>query len=182
MSDPVLILSAVRDRRTIGRGIIRLLAGGAAAGGFLTFRIGGIGEPAAAPPQLMGTGSPLVLQAAANGQCFVDLWIGDAKFHGALADSGADGFLVLGRNLALRAGIDVEHLRFDRTYESAHGRGRYAETRVSWVRIGNAFDLRDVPVDVTETDQPQAIIGIQILRYFNFRLRAKVCELSWWPT
>jgi clan AA aspartic protease (TIGR02281 family) len=178
MSGPVLIVAASRDRRAIGHGLFGALAASVVSVGLLVHRLG----DAAAPPQLMGAGNTLVMPAAANGQCHVDLWIGDALLPGALTDSGADGFVTIGRNQAKQAGIEISRLRFDRTYESAHGRGRYAVTRVPWVRIGNAFDMRDVPVDVTEVDQAQALIGIQILRYFNYRLRAGRCELSWWPT
>jgi clan AA aspartic protease (TIGR02281 family) len=179
-SGPVLIVASTRDRAAVGRGLLGALAAGVAVLGLLVHQFGGTGS--APPPQLMGSGNALVVPAAANGECRLDLWIGDALFRDALADSGANGFVTIGLNQAKRAGIDIRHLQFDRSYESAHGRGRYAETRIPWIRIGNAFDLRDVTVDVTEVDQPQALIGIEILRYYNFRLRGDRCELSWWPT
>ena len=65
------------------------------------------------------------------------------------------------------------------TYESANGRGHFAQTLVRWVRIGTAFQVIDVKVAVTDVDQTEALIGIELLRDLNFRVRADHCELSW---
>jgi clan AA aspartic protease (TIGR02281 family) len=179
MSAPMPIVAAARDRAAVGRLVLRTAAGAAFGAGLLIFQLGGLPIP---PPEISGAGHTLVVRAASNGQCLVDLRIGEARLRGALADTGADGFVILGRNMAPLAGIDIGRLRFSSTYESANGRGRFAETRAEWVRIGDAFELADLPVAVTEGDQRQAIIGIQILRHYNFRLRGDRCELSARPT
>jgi clan AA aspartic protease (TIGR02281 family) len=127
-----------------------------------------------------GAGKSLVLPASEHGRCQTDLWIGGTRFRGAVADSGATGYLTIGRNQAIQAGIETGR-RFAWTYQSANGRGRYNEIRVRRVRIGDAVELSDVPVDVTAADQAQALIGIEILRELNFRVRAGGCELSWEP-
>ena len=69
-------------------------------------------------------------------------------------------------------------LRFDRSYESANGRGHFAETPVRWVRIGTAFQVIDVKIAVTDVDQTEALIGIELLRDLNFRVRVDHCKLS----
>jgi clan AA aspartic protease (TIGR02281 family) len=180
MTGAVPIVAATRDKAAVGRQILGTAAGAVIGAGVLIAQLGG---GFAAPPwELSQAGNSLVVPAAANGQCHVDLLIGEARFRGSLEDTGADGFVTLGRNQAKQAGIDTRLLRFTGTYESANGRARFAQTRVPWVRIGNAFDLADLPVAVTEIDQPQVLIGIQILRHYNFRLRSGRCELSARPT
>ena len=175
---PGPIVAATHDRDAVGRTILATAAGVAVAG-VLIARISGSGFaiPAGPLPEIRGAGHTLVVPVG-HGQCQLDLLIGTARFRGALADSGANGYLTLGRNHARQAGIDLAQVRFNQTYESANGRGRGGETRVPWVRIGNFFELRDVPVAVTEIDQPQVLIGIQILRALNFRVQGDRCELG----
>jgi len=39
--------------------------------------------------------------------------------------------------------------------------------------------MRNVIVDVTAANQTHILVGIQILRMFNLRLRSTTCELGW---
>jgi clan AA aspartic protease (TIGR02281 family) len=172
----VPIVETVLSKAAVGRSILRSAAGLVFGAGLVMVQSGWIGR--AAPAWESSTEHSLTVRAAGNGQCLVDLRIGETQFRGALADTGASDFIVLGRNHAKQAGIDTARLRFDRSYGSANGQGRDAETRVAWVRIGNAFDLADVPVTVTKMDQDQPLIGIQILRRFHFRLRGDRCEFG----
>jgi aspartyl protease family protein len=165
----------VSAKFVLGAGIVGVIAGVAIAG-HLGINAHGQNYGAA----MNGAGRSLVLAAGAQGRCQTDLWIGGAPFRGAVADSGATGYVTIGRNQAMRAGIDTWR-RFAGTYQSANGRGRYYEIRVRRVRIGGAVELTDVPVVVTAADQAQALIGIEILRELNFRVRAGGCELSWEP-
>lgn len=176
MTGPVGIVEAVHDRAAVGRTILRWSSSAVFSAGLLIMRPGLIGP--AMPIWESPAGHSLTVPASANGECLVDLMIGEARLRGALADTGASGFVVLGRNQARQAGIDLEGLRFTNTYDSANGSARFAITRVAWARIGDAFDLADLPVAVTEVDQSQALIGIQILRHLNFRLRGDHCEFG----
>jgi clan AA aspartic protease (TIGR02281 family) len=174
---PLIIVAARRGRAALGRRILGTLAGAAVVSALLLTQPGrGFEVP---PPEISGSGNALILPAASHGRCSTDVWIGKTRFRGAIADTGADGFLTIGKNQAQQAGIDVDRLKFGGTYESAHGRGHYAETRVRRVRIGSSFQIFDMPVVVTDVDQPQALIGIELLRELNFRVRADHCELSW---
>jgi clan AA aspartic protease (TIGR02281 family) len=176
MTGPVPIIEAAHDKAAVGRTILRSAAGLVFAAGVVIVQPGWIGR--SAPVWDSSAGHSLVVRAASNGQCLVDLRIGETKLSAALADTGDDGYVTLGRNQAKQAGIDTSRLRFDNSYGSANGRGRYAEMRVAWVRIGNTFEMADVPVAVTQVDQQQALVGIQVLRRYQFRLRGDRCEFG----
>jgi clan AA aspartic protease (TIGR02281 family) len=176
MSKQISIVAARRGRAAIGRQILLTLAG-AITGTVLLIAPPGRGFNLP-PPQITEAGNALILPAS-QGWCSTDLWIGDTRLRGAIADSGATGWITIGRNQARQAGIDVARLRFSGTYESANGRGHFAQTLVRWVRIGTAFQVIDVKVAVTDVDQTEALIGIELLRDLNFRVRADHCELSW---
>jgi len=179
MIGPIPIIAATHDRAAVGRVILSALAGTLLSSGILLLLlVDGFATPATSPSGMSRPGNTLVFPASANGQCHVDLRIGGMRLRGALADSGADGYLTLGRNQARQAGIDIKRLQFSGTYDSANGRARFAETRVPQVRIADTFDLADLPVAVTEVDQRQALVGIQVLQSLNFRLRGDRCELS----
>jgi clan AA aspartic protease (TIGR02281 family) len=176
MSKQISIVAARRGRAAIGRQILLTLAGAITSTVLLIAPPGrGFNLPA---PQITEAGNALILPAS-QGWCSTDLWIGDTRLRGAIADSGATGWITIGRNQARQAGIDVARLRFSGTYESANGRGHFAQTLVRWVRIGTAFQVIDVKVAVTDVDQTEALIGIELLRDLNFRVRADHCELSW---
>jgi predicted aspartyl protease len=173
---PVPIVEAAHSKADIGRMFLRTTAGAVFGAGLLIAQPGLI-RPAI-PSWEPSAGHSLVVRAGSTGQCFVDLWIGKTLLRGSLADSGADGYLTLGLNHAKQAGIDIRRLRFDHAYGSSNGRGHYAELRVVSVRIGEVFELTDLPVAVTRIDQQQAIIGIEILRLLNFRLLGDRCEFG----
>jgi predicted aspartyl protease len=164
------------NRATLGRQVLGTVFGAVVAGGLLFAQPGRVSQ--APPPEISGSGNALILPASSNGRCSTSLSIGKTRLPDAIADSGAGEYLTIGPTQAKQAGLDVDRLQFRGTYQSAHGRGRIAEIRVPSVRIGNVFQVIGVTVDVTDVDQPEPLIGIQLLRDFNFRVRADHCELS----
>lgn len=178
MTAPLVIVGSRRGRAALGRQILGTVFGVVIGAGLLVARPdNGFGVPAGPPPQISGSNNALILPASSHGRCATDLWIGETRLRGAIADSGADGWLTIGRNQAKQAGIDIGQLRFNNTYDSANGRGHFAETRLRSARVGN-FELIGIPVAITDTDQSEAIIGIEILRDLHFRVRGNHCELS----
>jgi predicted aspartyl protease len=174
MTGPVVVEPA-HSKAAIGRIILRSAAGAGLAAGLMIRLPGLLGS--GAPVWEPSGGHSLIVPAESNGQCFVDLWIGETLLRHSLADSGADGTVTLGLNQAKQAKIDTR-LRFDHSYDSANGKGRFAEIRVASVRIGKVFELTDVPVAVTKIDQQQALIGVELLRLLSFRLRGDRCEFG----
>jgi clan AA aspartic protease (TIGR02281 family) len=178
MTARLSIVEARRGRAALGRQILGTALGVVIVAGMLVAKPdNGFGVPAGPPPQISGSNNALILPASSHGRCTADLWIGGTRLRGAIADSGADGWITIGRNQAKQAGIDTSQLRFNNTYDSANGRGHFAVTHLRSARIGN-FELIGIPAAVTDADQSEAIIGIEILRDLHFRVRGNHCELS----
>ena len=179
VNGPVVIVAATRDRAAVGRGVVGFAVAAVLGGGLLISQLGGVAATVAAPSTpVRAEDGQLVVPAAANGQCFVDIQINETRFRGiGILDSGADQYLTLGINQARQAGLEVG--KFTNTYKSANGVGRFARTRVATLRIADTFAMRNVIVDVTAANQTHILVGIQILRMFNLRLRSTTCELGW---
>jgi len=86
----------------------------------------------------------------------------DVRF---LIDTGATG-TVLSERDAVRAGIAVDALSFNRPVQTANGLAFEAQTRVDRLEIG-PFALRNVGVGVLRNDQLQtSLLGMNVLSRF----------------
>jgi len=172
------IIQSAYDRRSAARGIVATCA--SAVFGAALFIHGMHPEFTAPPgPAIEGSGGQLVT-ASRNGECYVDVRLNETLFHKGLLDSGATGYLTIGINHARRAGIDVGGLVFDNSYSSANGTGKFAKATIATLRIGRVAAMRNVLVAVTAAPQDEIIVGIEILRTLNMRLRSTSCELNLW--
>jgi clan AA aspartic protease (TIGR02281 family) len=172
------IVQSSYDRRSAARSIVATCAS-AVFGAALLFP--GLRPEFAAPTRAVeATGGPVVTAASSNGECYVEVRLNETRFSKALLDSGATGYLTIGSNQAKAAGIDIRSLSFNHSYESSNGTGHFATTKIATVRIGTALAMRNVVVDVTEGPQDVILVGIEILRMLNLRLRSTTCELSLW--
>jgi clan AA aspartic protease (TIGR02281 family) len=177
MSD-YAIVTAARNRAAIGRAIVGTLTGALLGGMALISHLGGgSADPAGVDPP-SGTGHRIVVAGDAYGQCHVAAVINGLLFRSLLLDSGAAGHLTFGRNHAAQLGFDPAKLTYDRRYGSANGVGHYASVRVREFRL-DSFVLRDVPADITAAPQDEPLLGIDVLRRLNFRLKDGSCEISW---
>jgi clan AA aspartic protease (TIGR02281 family) len=174
---PYSIIQSAYDRRSAARSIVATCA--SAVFGAVLFFPGLRPDFAATPPEISASGGQLV-GASKNSQCYVDVRLDEMLFHNALLDTGASGYLTIGSNQAKRAGIDLSRLSFDHRYSSANGTGKFARVQISTVRIGKVLAMRNVAVDVTAAPQEQILVGIEILRLLNMRLRSASCELNFW--
>jgi hypothetical protein len=119
----VVIVAATRDRAAVGRGVVGLAIAAVFGGGLLISQLGGVDATVAAPsPPVRAEDGPLVVPAAPNGQCFVDIQINETRFRGIILDTGADQYLTLGINQPREAGLEVG--KFTYTYKSANGVGQ----------------------------------------------------------
>ena len=110
-----------------------------------------------------------------NGSCLADIRINDMLFRDVLLDTGAYGNVVLGRNHALSLGIAP--VRYPTAYSSANGIGREAHVQIHELRLGS-FVMRDLTVAVTQVDQDQVLLGLEILNRLHFRVSGHSCELG----
>jgi clan AA aspartic protease (TIGR02281 family) len=175
MTAQLPIIASRHGLDALGRQILGAVTGVAIATGFLLYRPA---DTVGVPPLEMqgGPGHSLMVPAGTHGFCVTDLWIGNRPLE-AITDSGADGSIIIGRNQATKAGIDTGQLHFTWPFQSPGGSGHYAHIHVQRLRIGDNIELDDVPVDVNENDQQQALIGVEVLRQLNFRIRPHGCQL-----
>lgn len=111
-----------------------------------------------------------------NGSCRADIRINDVLFRDVLLDTGASGTVFLGHNHAVRLGIAP--VRYPTAYSSANGTGREAHVQISSLRLGSSFVMRDLTVSVTQIDQDQVLLGLEILNRLHFRVSGHSCELG----
>ena len=94
-----------------------------------------------------------------------------------VADTGATGALVVGRNDARRLGIDVDRLNFDGKASTANGFVRVAKTRISRLEIG-PFVFMDVSVSVDDAELENGLLGMEILRKLTVTISNDTLTLS----
>ena len=172
------IVQSSYDRRSAARSIVATCAS-AVFGAALLMR-GLHPDFTAAPGPGIETSGGQLVTASSNGECYVDVRLNETLFRKGLLDTGATGYLTIGINHAKRAGIDVGGLAFDNRYTSANGTGHFAKTTIATLRIGRVVAMRNVLVAVTAAPQDEIIVGIEILRMLNMRLRSASCELNLW--
>jgi clan AA aspartic protease (TIGR02281 family) len=111
-----------------------------------------------------------------NGTCLTDIRIDDVLFPDVLLDTGfANGTVLLGHNHAVRLGIAP--VRYPTAYSSANGIGREAHVQIHELRLGS-FVMRDLTIAVTQVDQDQVLLGLEILDRLHFRVSGHSCELG----
>ena len=113
-----------------------------------------------------------------NGSCLTDIRINNVLFRDALLDTGASGTVLLGSNHAWRLGLNPRTLSFSNGYSSANGDGRYAVVRVQELRLGGFVMRDDLTIAVTQVDQDQVLLGLEILNRLHFRVSGHSCELG----
>jgi clan AA aspartic protease (TIGR02281 family) len=111
-----------------------------------------------------------------SNSCLIEGWANGARFD-FLADSGATG-LAFNRRDAARLGFDPRALVYNQPYESANGTGYAARVRIRELRIGERV-FRDVPAHIDWNGASAPLLGLSILRQFDFRVGAGTCELRW---
>ena len=175
-----MIVQSADDRAAVGRRIVAMLAGTALVVGLVISRLDVSEPPVNEQPIITGGDRHrTVVRGDAFGECYVEGHLNGTRFRRLLLDSGAVGTLVLGSNQAALIGFDPAHLSYTETYSSATGEGRETEVRIRELRLVDGFVMRDVPARITLAEQSEPLIGIDILRRLNLRLKDGNCELSW---
>jgi aspartyl protease family protein len=103
----------------------------------------------------------MMISESANGDYFVYGTVGGTpvKF---VVDTGASD-IVLSPEDARRAGIDLDRLNFDHSYETANGIGRGAAFTVPSLTVGGVA-LSDVAVSINQTNMGSSLLGMTFLR------------------
>jgi clan AA aspartic protease (TIGR02281 family) len=111
-----------------------------------------------------------------SNSCLIEGWANGARFD-FLADTGAY-ILSFSRRDAARLGFNPWLLAYNRIYESANGTGHAARVRIRELRIDERV-FRDVPADIDENGMGKPLLGMPILRQYEFHVGAGSCELRW---
>lgn len=95
-----------------------------------------------------------------------------------LVDTGASE-IVLSPADALRVGVDIKALDYDRTYQTANGIGLGANITVHSLAIG-AIEFSDVPVSVNKAEMGESLLGMTFLRRMaSVEIRGRQLFLHW---
>lgn len=95
-----------------------------------------------------------------------------------LIDTGASE-IVLSPADALRVGIDINALDYDRTYQTANGIGLGANVTVRSLAIGT-IEFSDVPVSVNKAQMSESLLGMTFLRRMaSVEIRGRQLFLHW---
>jgi clan AA aspartic protease (TIGR02281 family) len=131
-----------------------------------------------APPQWSkpDSNNRVVVGIDGSNSCLIEGWANGTRFD-FLADTGAY-VLSFSRRDAARLGFNPWLLAYNRPYESANGIGYAARVRIKELRIGERV-FPDVPADIDDNGMSHPLLGMPILRQFEFHVGAGVCELRW---
>lgn len=95
-----------------------------------------------------------------------------------LIDTGASE-IVLSPADALRIGIDINALDYNRTYQTANGIGLGANVTVRSLAIGT-IEFSDVPVSVNKAQMSESLLGMTFLRRMaSVEIRGRQLFLHW---
>jgi len=93
-----------------------------------------------------------------------------------MVDTGASN-IVLSREDAARAGINLADLEFSGMAQSANGMVRYANARAAELALGDVM-FRNMPVTVNDGEMPGSLFGMSGLRQFaSFEMRGDLLIL-----
>jgi clan AA aspartic protease (TIGR02281 family) len=131
-----------------------------------------------APPQRLkpDRNNRVVVGLAGSISCLFEGWANGARYD-FLADTGAY-ILSFSRLDAVRLGFNPWLLVYDRPYESANGIGYAARVRIKELRIDERV-FHDVPADIDDNGMSHPLLGMPILRQYEFHVGAGSCELRW---
>jgi aspartyl protease family protein len=130
------------------------------------------------PGYAMGTGTHMIsLAASEDGSYHIMGTVNGARVE-FLVDTGASD-IVLSPADAARAGIDIKALDFSHQYETAHGIGNGASTRVTALTAGPIV-LSDVDVSVNQTGMRDSLLGMAFLKRLDaFSVERNRIVLRW---
>ena len=104
------------------------------------------------------------VNSSQNGHFYVYLNVNDAPIK-FMVDTGASD-LVLNAKDAKKVGIDINKLRFSKSYQTANGIILVASTHVKEIEI-SGLKFYDAPVSVSNVDMGISLLGIRFLQKFK---------------
>jgi clan AA aspartic protease (TIGR02281 family) len=119
----------------------------------------------------------ITVRADRSGHFAVDAVVDGAKLQ-FLVDTGASN-LVLSRDDAAKAGVNMENLSFSERYQTANGIALGAPVTLREFRIGS-FTLHDVRATVIASPMPFSLLGMSVLsRFSSHEVSGNKLTLRW---
>jgi aspartyl protease family protein len=109
-------------------------------------------------------GGRLVINLSQDGHFYLNTKINGTAVR-FMIDTGASD-IVLNKSDAIRAGIDLKNLRFNRVYQTANGRSFGASTILDELEVGGVKFYR-VNASVNDADMGTSLLGMSFLRRFR---------------
>ncbi len=104
------------------------------------------------------------LRKANDGHFYMDTTVNGANIR-FMIDTGASD-IVLSRDDAIKAGIDVSTLEYNRFYSTANGTTRGASVKISYLEAGE-FRIDDFYASVNEGQLDNSLLGMTFLSKFS---------------
>lgn len=112
----------------------------------------------------LAEGGKLVINLSQDGHFYLDTKI-NGSFVRFMIDTGASD-IVLNRDDAIRAGIDVENLRFNKVYQTANGRSFGASIILNELEV-SGVKFYNVNASVNNANMGTSLLGMSFLRRFK---------------
>jgi aspartyl protease family protein len=128
------------------------------------------------PSTVIEEGGVITVKLSNNGHFMINTYINGSKAV-LLVDTGATS-VVLSRNVAKHAGIDVSKLGLYHEVIGANGTFYVGEAKVD-IRIGN-FEVKNFPVLVNASDIDESLLGMTLLNEFkSFSIEGDTLHLTY---
>jgi aspartyl protease family protein len=135
-----------------------------------------IPEPESLEPAESGD-REITVRADRSGHFAVDAVVDGARLR-FLVDTGAST-LVLSRDDAAKAGVNMQNLSFSERYQTANGTALGAPVTLREFRIGS-FALHDVRATVIAAPMPFSLLGVSVLsRFSSHEISGNKLTLRW---
>ncbi len=116
------------------------------------------------PRSVRVEGENIIINISEDGHFYINLMVNDSKIL-FMIDTGASD-LVLSKSDAIKVGINLNNLNFNKTYQTANGISWGASIILKQIQIGN-IKFYNVNASVNQGDMGSSLLGMSFLRQFH---------------
>jgi aspartyl protease family protein len=106
----------------------------------------------------------MIIRLSSDGHFYINVKINNATIR-FMIDTGASD-MVINNADAIKIGVNVQKLHFDKRYNTANGVVLGASVRLQKVEIGN-LKFTDVLASINNADMGTSLLGMSFLRKFK---------------
>ena len=109
-------------------------------------------------------GDNIIINISEDGHFYINLMVNDSKIL-FMIDTGASD-LVLSKSDAIKLGINLNNLNFNRSYQTANGISWGASIILKEIQVGN-IKFYNVNASVNQGEMVNSLLGMSFLRQFH---------------